>query len=289
MKRILIQLDTDTNASPFDAIVAHDAGVDVVLPCSAVIPSAVRNLVQSAFFTRGVDDLAAMAVWVGGSDVKRGERILEAVKEAYFGSFRISAMLDCNGCNTTAATAIAMLARRFALAGRHALIIGAGPVGLRSASLLTARGASVTVSSIPPDFFGNGNPYRAPVGLTLAQQFGIRVAEPASRPDLARLLDGASIVLCAGPAGLQLLSEEEWFDHPDVEILADYNAAEPLGIEGVRARDALVERHGKTVLGALGVGDLKMRVHKACVRRLFERNDVVLDVDGVYGVAAGIA
>jgi hypothetical protein len=28
-----------------------------------------------------------------------------------------------------------------------------------------------------------------------------------------------------------------------------------------------------------------MKVHKACVRRLFESNDQVLDTDAVYGIA----
>jgi hypothetical protein len=70
-----------------------------------------------------------------------------------------------------------------------------------------------------------------------------------------------------------------------IEVLADYNAAEPLGIEGVEATDDLVERDGKLVLGALGIGDVKQKVHRACVRRLFEHNDLALDVEGVYAVA----
>jgi methylenetetrahydrofolate/methylenetetrahydromethanopterin dehydrogenase (NADP+) len=49
--------------------------------------------------------------------------------------------------------------------------------------------------------------------------------------------------------------------------------------------DDLVEREGKLVLGALAVGGPKMKTHKACVRRLFERNDLVLNIDGVYAVA----
>ena len=31
MKKVLLQLDTDEHPSPFDAIVAHDADVDVLL------------------------------------------------------------------------------------------------------------------------------------------------------------------------------------------------------------------------------------------------------------------
>ena len=70
-----------------------------------------------------------------------------------------------------------------------------------------------------------------------------------------------------------------------IELLADYNAAEPLGIEGTEATDDLADYDGKLVLGALAIGGPKMKVHKTCVRRLFESNDEVLDTDAVYAVA----
>jgi hypothetical protein len=101
-------------------------------------------------------------------------------------------------------------------------------------------------------------------------------------------LEGANIVLAAGPAGVRLLRREVWSANPTIELLADFNLAEPLGIEGVEAADDLVEREGKLVLGALAVGGPKMKTHKACVRRLFERNDLVLDADGVYALAQEI-
>ena len=76
-----------------------------------------------------------------------------------------------------------------------------------------------------------------------------------------------------------------WRKHPTVELLADYNAAEPLGIEGTKATDDLADYDGKQVLGALAIGGPKMKVHKACVRRLFESNDLVLDTEEVYAIA----
>ena len=42
---------------------------------------------------------------------------------------------------------------------------------------------------------------------------------------------------------------------------------------------------GKLVLGALAIGGPKMKVHKTCVRRLFETNEAVLDTDAVYEIA----
>ena len=286
MKKVLLQLDTDQHPSPFDAIVGHDAGIDVLLSHGSVAPEDVRDLVQGAFFTRAPGD-PSMAVWVGGSDVGVGEKVLEEVQATFFGPFRVSAMLDSDGCNTTAATAIAMIAKDRDLGGRRAVILGVGPVGLRSATLLEQEGCEVLATSIPGDVLGTDS-YHRPRGLAAAEQLGIEVREPADRAEMEAVLEGANIVLTAGPAGIPVLRKEAWSTNRAIEVLADYNAAEPLGIEGIEGGDDLVEREGKLVLGALGIGGKKMKTHKACVRRLFERSDLVLNADGVYAVAKEI-
>jgi len=286
VKKVLLQLDTDQHPSPFDAIVAEDAGVDVLLSHGSVTPEAVRDLVQGAFFTRPPGD-SSMAVWIGGSDVTDGEKLLDEVQAAYFGPFRLSTMLDSDGCNTTAATAIALIAKDRDLRGRRAVVIGVGPVGLRSATLLTQEGCDVFAVTIPADVLGTVS-YHRPRGLAAAEGLGMDAREPADRSEMETALEGANIVLAAGPAGVQVLRKEVWSASPTIELLADYNAAEPLGIEGVEAGDDLVEREGKLVLGALAVGGKKMKTHKACLRRLFERNDLVLNADGVYAVAREI-
>ncbi len=285
MKKVLLQLDTDAHPSPFDAIVAHDAGVDVLLSHGGVERDVVRGLVQDAFFTRGMDDLKTMAVWVGGKRVSAGEELFAAVQKAFFGPFRVSVMLDSNGCNTTAATTIARIAKARSLAGDRAVVLGLGAVGLRSALLLQQEGCEVAVAALPSDLFDDDRPYHRPHGLEVAQQRGLDVREPGDRAELEALLDGAQLVLSAGPSGVQVLRRELWAQHPSVELLADYNAAEPLGLEGTKATDDLASYDGKLVLGALAIGGPKMKVHKACVRRLFESNEEVLDTDAVYAIA----
>ena len=284
MNKILIQLDTDEHPSTFDAIVAHDADVDVLLRYGGIEPDVVKGLVQSAFFTRGPKDLANMAVWVGGSSVGAGEKVLAAVQEAFFGPFQVSAMLDSNGCNTTAATTVARLAGEIDLKDRRVVIVGAGAVGLRAAALLNDEGCEVTVSGIPASRFGD-KPYRRARGLDVAEERDMKTVKPEDDEALAKVLDGASLVLAAGPAGVELLPESVWRKLDSIEVLADFNAAEPLGIEGTGAEDELEDYDGKRVLGALAIGGPKMKVHKACVRRLFESNDAILDVDGVYELA----
>jgi methylenetetrahydrofolate/methylenetetrahydromethanopterin dehydrogenase (NADP+) len=285
VKKVLLQLDTDEHPSPFDAIVAHDAGVDVLLSHSGVQKDAVRGLVQDAFFTRGPDDLRNTAVWVGGKRVSAGEEIFDEVQKAFFGPFRVSVMLDSNGCNTTACTTIARIAKARSFAGERAAVLGLGAVGLRSAALLQGEGCDVAVASLPPDLFGDDRPYHRPRGLEVAQRLGVDVREPADRSELEAALEGAQIVLSAGPAGVQVLRRDFWAQHSTIELLADYNAAEPLGIEDTKATDDLADHDGKLVLGALAIGGPKMKVHKACVRRLFESNDQVLDTEAVYAIA----
>jgi hypothetical protein len=49
--------------------------------------------------------------------------------------------------------------------------------------------------------------------------------------------------------------------------------------------DAGVKRNGVVVFGAFGVGNFKTKLHKACVTRLFTRNDLVLDAEAIADIA----
>ena len=241
MKKVLLQLDTDEHPSPFDAIVAHDADVDVLLSHGGVKPDDVHGLVQDAFFTRGIDDLKTMAVWVGGKNVAAGEEIFDEVQKAFFGPFRVSVMIDSNGCNTTAATTIARIAKERSLSGDRVVVIGLGAVGLRSAALLQKEGCDVAMATLSPDLFPDDRPARRPRGLDVAKELGFDVTEPADRGELEAVLEGAQIVLSAGPAGVPVLRRDFWAEHPTLELLADYNAAEPLGVEDTKATDDMAD------------------------------------------------
>src|SRR5262245_16535250 len=144
---ILLQLDTDPQPSVFDAVVALDAGAVHLLRHGGVTPENVVGLVHGALFTRGPADLARTAIPVGGSDVTAAEGVLAAVRKTFFGPFRVSVLLDANGCNTTASAAV--LAAREGMGGalagcRAAVLGGTGPVGRRVARLLAREGVNVT-------------------------------------------------------------------------------------------------------------------------------------------------
>ena len=131
-RTVLLQLDADPQPSVFDAVVAVDAGVDVLLRHGNVRPESVRDLVYGAIFTRGVEDLHRTAIFVGGSDMAAAEAIVEAVRQTFLGPMRVSVMIDANGANTTAAAAVLAARSYVSLERTTALVLAStGPVGQR--------------------------------------------------------------------------------------------------------------------------------------------------------------
>jgi hypothetical protein len=214
------------------------------------------------------------------------ERLFEAARKAFFGPFRVSVMLDPNGSNTTAASAVVKLVR--AIGGevrgsRVAVLAGTGPVGTRAAGLFLRLGAQVKITSRDPA-------HGAAVAKLIAERFpgtleSITVRNPG---DAQELMGWAQLVLAAGPAGVHLVPRELWADRPGLRAVADVNAVPPLGIEGVEATDDGALRNGVPAFGALGIGGLKMKAHKAALAQLFERNDQVLDAEQIYDLAAAL-
>jgi hypothetical protein len=247
-----------------------------------VTPENVRDLVHGAIFTRGPKHLHHTAIFIGGSDMAQGERLLTGVKKAFFGPLRVSAMLDSNGSNTTAVAAVAKMrqAAGGSLDGRPVVVTaGSGPVGLRAAGLLAKAGALVTVTSRRA---GDGK-----LSETIRQRFGgsVREAAMADASGASAVLDGTEMVLNAGPAGVCLIPRSAWVGRSGIRVVADVNAVPPLGVEGVEVTDDGATRENVTTFGALGIGGLKMKIHKACVARLFERNDLVLDAESIAEIA----
>ena len=283
MKQLLLQLDSSRLPSVFDRVVAYDAGAEEVMSYGGVTPGDVRDLVHGLIFTRGPKDLKHSAVFVGGSDMAAGEAILAAVVKTFFGPFRVSCMLDSNGSNTTAVAAVSKIIETAGgdVRGKRVVVVaGTGPVGTRAAGLLAAAGADVTITSRKQD---EGER----VAKAITNRFGapVRCAVMHDASEAAAAVDGAEILLNTGPAGVQLVPRAAWANRPGLRIAVDLNAVPPLGLEGIEVADAGVSKEGATVFGAIGVGGFKMKVHKACVARLFERNDLVLDAETIANVA----
>jgi hypothetical protein len=281
MKKLLIQLDSDKHPSSFDRIVPYDAGVDDVLSYGNVTVEDVAGLVQGAFFTRGVPDLKNTAIWIGGSNVPAGEALLAAVQKTFFGPFKVSVMLDSNGCNTTAATGVAKIVKAMDVRGQRVVVgAGTGPVGMRAAGMLASEGAAVVLTSRTLQ--------RAQAAAEIvSKRFGVKVEGAALADDASarQALAGAVALFTCGAAGAQVVSRAVWTNLPDLKLIADINAVPPLGIEGIEMNDNGSEREGRISFGALGIGGRKMKVHRTCIARLFEANDILMDAESVYQVA----
>lgn len=284
MKKILIQLDTDSQPSVFDRVVAVDAGVDEIFSYGGVNPENVTELVHGAMFTRSPHDLKYTAIFVGGSDVKAGEALLHKVQSLYFGPIRVSALLDSNGSNTTAAAAVRTAARHLELGGARAVVLGGtGPVGHRVAEILASRNVEVTVTSRTLD--------RARETCEIIQEKHPRARLIPAVPhggDFSGLMDGCQILVAAGAASVQFLKEEQWYSIPSLRVAIDLNAVPPTGLEGIGVTDKAKERGHVACYGAIGVGGTKMKVHRAAVEALFEQNDHILNTADVFAIAERI-
>jgi methylenetetrahydrofolate/methylenetetrahydromethanopterin dehydrogenase (NADP+) len=284
MKKLLYQFDTDALPSVFDNVVGYDGGADHISAYGGVTAENVGGLVEGAIFTRSPKDKKNTALFVGGSNMPQGEAVLNAIRAKFFAKFRVSLMFDCNGSNTTAAAAVAWLQHGRVLTGKRAVVLaGSGPVGQRAAVLLAREGANVAITG------------RKLTGVQSARdaikaRFGIDVEaiEAPTNADRAAAIQGAHIVLATGASGVTLLDAKQWQENSSLELIADANASPPAGIEGVGSSDRGASSHGKILFGALGFGALKLAVHRACIARLFEQNDLVLDAEEIYGIAKGM-
>ena len=282
--KILLQLDSDAQASVFDSVVAVDAGVDQLFRHSGIQLSQVRDLAYGAMFTRGLDDLRYTAVFVGGSDVTEGEVILAELRKAFFGP--MSVMLDSNGANTTAAAAVWTAAKHCPLRDAEALVLAAtGPVGSRVVRLLALEGARVTAASRNRD--------RA---LAVCQSVAARcpganlaAVETKSPDQIDSALEKAQIVIAAGAPGVELLSAPDRAKGKRLAVAIDLSAVPPLGLAGIEVTDRGKERNGVSCYGAIGVGGTKMKIHKQAIRQLFEAHDQVLDAEEIYRIAQQLA
>ncbi len=284
---ILVQLDTDPLPSVFDRVVAVDAGVQQVFSYGGVTAKNVVPLVHGCIFTRGPKDLHRTAIFIGGSDVAAGEALLAEVRKHLLPQYglSVSVMLDSNGANTTAAAAVRAAARHLDLSRARSLVLGAtGPVGQRVVHLLAKAGGHVRVGSRQLE-------RATAVCSRVAAQVpgaGLEPVSVASSQDAPDALEGRNLVIAAGAPGVVLLPKKIRQLATQLQVAIDLNGVPPAGIEGVELQDKGTLRDGIVCYGALGVGGTKMKIHKAAISKLFQINNLVLDIEEIYQIALQI-
>ena len=287
-KKILIQFDPDSHASTFDSVVAIDSGVDHLIAQSNVGIDQVESLVHGAMFTRGPGDLKSTALFFGGSDVAKTEALVERAKQCFFGPMRVSILSDPNGSNTTAAAAVICVQKELDLTNKTVTILaGTGPVGQRIAQIIAgpatkdSQVAAIRVCS-----------RKLEKAQQVCQQIAAKVGENAAdiliptqtgtNDEALAAVEGCDVLFAAGAAGIELLSAQ-WKDNAQKpKVAVDLNVVPPAGIAGVEVMDSAAERDGTICYGAIGVGGLKMKIHKRAIQMLFESNDLVLEATETY-------
>lgn len=286
-QRILIQIDSDPHASVFDAVTAIDADVEHLLQYANIEPTNVRGLVHGAMFTRGPAELKNTAIFIGGSNASLGDAIGQEIVQSFFGPVRVSVMIDGNGANTTAVAAVLSSARHLPLAQTTALVLGGtGPVGMRVARLILRQGGNVLLASRDQS--------RAEQACkALAQKLAVdreRLVAVGTSEGLASsgCLAKINAVFGCGAAGVPVLSSEQLESAKLLRVAIDLNAVPPAGIEGIGVTDKAVQRGTRYDYGAVGVGGLKMKIHRQAIRQLFTRNDLVLDAEEIFAIGQQI-
>jgi hypothetical protein len=283
MQRILIQLDTDTQPSTFDRVVAVDAGVEHLFSYGGVTPENVEGLVHGAMFTR--KDLKDTAIFIGGGNVVAGEALCAKVLKTFFGPVRVSVMMDSNGSNTTAAATVRAIAKHLDLSQVTALVLGGtGPVGCRAAQILASQGSTVRLASRTVD------KAQATCERLAKVVDGARLTacETQTPTGLKAAVEGVNVVIGAGAAGAQLISAEQLQAVSTLKVAVDLNAVPPAGLGGIEMFDKGVDRNGVICYGAIGVGGTKMKIHTAAVQKLFTANNQVLDTAQIYEIATAL-
>lgn len=264
VKKVLLYLDTNKVANPFDLLLAMDADYDAVIPYTNIGEENVDYIAQNSMFARDGEGLKNTAILVGGS-LDESEKVFQKLKRTLRAPFQMSVVWDPNGACTTAAATIAKIERLAGPAGLRGknvtILAGTGPIGQISALLLRNLGAHVTITSRTKDKAGK-------IAAKLSDDVrgkvkGIAGPMPADRLEACK---GADVILATGAIGAQLLDSES-LSKLKPAIIADVNAVQPYGIEDIKPdMDGTVVK-GAKALGPCAIGDLKNKVEKEILKK----------------------
>jgi methylene-tetrahydromethanopterin dehydrogenase len=279
-KFILHMVTPLKHMSPFDVNMALDAGFDAVLPYTNVELKEVTGLVQDAMFSRPPQDAVRTGIFIGGRDAILALDMLDAAKKGLFKPFELSIFADPAGSFTTAAAMVACVEkllkkeRNRDLKGRKIVVYGAtGVVGFTAGVIASFEGADVTLAG----YDGVARVERAAQEIKKRFEMSVSAAD-ASTPDKIRaLLQKSEIALCAGRAGVQVLSEADVKSAYNLLIAADVNAVPPPGVAGLDPQNKGDPIAGTNVLGigALAIGNVKYQTESGLFKTMVEAKEAL--------------
>lgn len=294
-KIVLIFLDTNKHASPFDILTAIDLFPDAqILQYSNVTPDDAKRIIQDSMFPRGPGGAKYTKVFIGGYNVDKAVEILEVAKKCMFPPFELAIIVDPRGAYTTASAAVAKtlsasVEKGFGdLNGKTVTVLaGTGPVGQIAVRLYAMEGANVIVTSRKLE-------RATAVAMKINEEIraekarGMKAAAPDERGESIR---DADIILSAGAAGVQLLPLNVLKEYGSrCKVVGDINAIPPLGVEGLKPTDENVEiLPGIWGIGALTIGTFKNKVEARLFKRAVESPKGIFDYKIAYEAAKSMA
>ena len=293
-EKVFIFLDTDKHASPFEILIAIDIFPDAkILKYENVTAEDAEKIVYDAMFPRGPEGAKHTKLFIGGSDFKRANEILEKAEKCMFPPFELSIIIDPKGAYTTASAAVAKTLGLSLEKGHGdlenktvAVLAGTGPVGQTAARLYAVERANIIVTS--------RQLHRASsVATKINEEFEderVHGVEAQTSEEVGKAIEKAEIILSAGAAGVQLLTLDVLKEcGRNCKIVADVNAIPPLGVEGLKS-----EADGEEVLlnifgiGALAIGKLKNKVEAELIKRAAKEPNGIFDYKVAYEIAKRI-
>ena len=263
-KHILHMVTPLKHMSPFDINMALDAGFDGIATYTNVTVDEVAGLVQDAIFSRPPKVGVKTGMFFAGKNATLALDMMAKAKGALVPPFGISFLADPNGSFTTAAAMVACVGKMLRekkgreLKGCAVAVFGAtGVVGFSAAVIAALEGADVTLVGY------DGIKRVGAAAAEIKKRFDVDVKSADGSDDARKgaILAGAEVALCAGRAGVTILSRAQLAAAPRLLVVADVNAVPPPGVEGLEmtANGVELTPHGTLGLGPLAIGNVKYK------------------------------
>jgi methylene-tetrahydromethanopterin dehydrogenase len=279
-KQILHMVTPLKHMSPFDVNMALDAGYDAVLTYANVTLEEVPGLVQDAMFSRPPKIGARTGMFFGGKNAVLALDMLAAAKKALIPPFAISMFADPAGSFTTAAAMVVCVEKIIKEKKQRGLdrakiaVFGAtGVVGFSAAVIAALEGADVTLVGY------DGLTRVSAAAKEIKTRFGVdvRAADGSDDAKKSAILVEAEVALCAGRAGVRILSAAQIAAAPHLLVVADVNAIPPAAIEGLEmtANGAELTPYGTLGIGPLAIGNVKYKTEFGLFRKMITADKAV--------------
>jgi len=229
--------------------------------------------VQDAIFSRPPKTGVRTGMFIGGKNAILALDMLSAAKKALVPPFGISFFADPAGSFTTAAAMVACVEKTLIdkkkrnLKALKTVVFGAtGVVGFSSAVIAALEGADVTLVG----YDGVKRVSDAAREIKTRFQVDVRAADGSDDTKKTDILAQAEAALCAGRAGVRILSSTQLAQAKRLLIVADVNAVPPSGVEGLdmMANGAELTAHGTLGVGPLAIGNIKYKTESGLFQRM---------------------